>query len=349
MIKSLLARLLLLTRVVDPSADLRSLIQSESDLPEDILWLVRALEASDRGESIVSVGESGTAMRFMTAYLSARAQIPVRLEGIGRQHERPIGPLVEALRTLGADIDYLEEAGYPPLLIAPRRLRAGRVRLDASKSSQYLSAMLLIAPLLEGEGYEIDTRDSGIISAPYAEMTLGLLVRVGGRWAHEGGVFRYHGAEALSLDGLGVEADWSAASYVYELLCLSPRGGRLTLPRLRVESLQGDARYLPQVFASFGVETEAMEGGVLLSAPPLERTPLPILEMNCADCPDLVPAIVASCVGRSRPFALRGVRHLRLKESDRLEALICNCRLLGVELRGGGCLTLGWSTLQAEY
>lgn len=306
-------------------------------LPEDLIALSSALREAGEGRACICVGESGTAMRFALAYLSATARRELRLEGKGRQHERPIAPLVDALRSLGGDISYAEVEGYPPLIIRPSKLQARAISLDASSSSQYLSALLLIAPLLEGGGYSIDTSAKPIASLPYAQMTIEEMREHGFVWQQKGGLFSYSDTSvARTSCALRQEADWSAASYAYMLLCLTDDElvaytTELGLPSLLLGSSQGDEHMLRHLYARLGVATIASTGGVMLSRGLAEDTATSI-ELDCLSTPDLVPAMVASFVALRRPFRLSGVRHLRLKESDRLLALQTELRKLGVEL-----------------
>lgn len=319
--KSLLARQLVLASL--EGRPLPTDLDSREDLPEDIHALLSALRREAEGASVISVGESGTAMRFMTAYLSAKATRSLRLEGTARQHERPIAPLVEAMRQLGAKIHYLERVGYPPLSIEPAVLHGGRITLDASHSSQYLSALLLLAPILQ-ERVEISLTHP-LVSAPYALMTQAVLQGAGYPWVtQEDGAFTYDPVdriEAKQLPQLPLveEADWSAASYAYALISLLPIGAECRLPRLMLPSPQGDSLYLPSLFEALGVTTEVGDGVVRLRKVclPQQKT----FRAHLSSCPDLVPALVTALVGNDVAFRIEGIGHLRIKESDRLGAL----------------------------
>lgn len=339
--KSLLARQLVLASL--EGRPLPTDLDSREDLPEDIHALLSALRREAEGVSVISVGESGTAMRFMTAYLSAKATRSLRLEGTARQHERPIAPLVEAMRQLGAKIHYLERMGYPPLSIEPAVLHGGRVTLDASHSSQYLSALLLIAPILQ-ERVEISLTHP-LVSAPYALMTQAVLQGAGYPWVtQEDGAFTYDPVdrvEAKQLPQLPLveEADWSAASYTYALVSLMPIGAECRLPHLMLPSPQGDSLYLPSLFEALGVTTEVGDGFVRLRKVclPQQKT----FGVHLSSCPDLVPALVTALVGNDVAFRIEGIGHLRIKESDRLGALASEFLKLHVSL----CVepdTLSW-------
>ncbi len=319
--KSLLARQLVLASLEGRPLPID--LDSREDLPEDIHALLSALRREAEGVSVISVGESGTAMRFMTAYLSAKAARSLRLEGTARQHERPIAPLVEAMRQLGAKIHYLERMGYPPLSIEPAVLHGGRVTLDASHSSQYLSALLLLAPILQ-ERVEISLTHP-LVSAPYALMTQAVLQGAGYPWVtQEDGAFTYDPVDRIEVKQLPQlplveEADWSAASYAYALISLLPIGTECHLPRLILPSAQGDSLYLPSLFEALGVTTEAGDEFVRLRKVCLPQKKS--FRTHLSSCPDLVPALVTALVGNDVAFRIEGIGHLRIKESDRLGAL----------------------------
>ena len=333
--KSLWARVLLL----DVLQDKLPYLEFAEGTPQDILALHAALRTYQEGAEEINVSESGTAMRFICAYLAVTTQRPVRLSGTGRQHERPIAPLVEALRSQGAKIAYLNHEGYPPLLIEPSTFAWQSCELDASSSSQYLSALLLLAPALP-VGFQVDTRRYGLASRPYALMTIAQLREQGFIWEEEpSGLFCYRGKEEGDSRGVsphtrGYEADWSAASYAYALLSLLPIDSTITLSGLALPSLQGDAAYLVQLFEQLGVHTEKTEAGICITHTTEEGKHAPFTA-HMSHCPDLVPAVVSALVGRSEAFTLSGVAHLRIKESDRLQALADELAKLGVKLTLG--------------
>lgn len=321
--KSLMARRLLLHPTSVCGQDI------PSHYPADIKVLMQAIQDLEQGRTNINVGESGTAMRFLTAYIATKGECntSIKLYGEGRQHERPISPLIDALRELGADVKYLDRCGYPPLEITPKRLRGKTIRLDASSSSQYLSALMLIAPHLEGEGYKIDTSRRPIASLPYAEMTRSCMQDWGYQWQEDRGVFSFIGGKPMDKQNL-LEADWSAASYAYLWTALQDVT-ELRLPHLHLPSLQGDSLFLPKIFGHLGVQTSQTDGGITLHKATLESD---YIEYNCNACPDIVPTIVAACLTLERGFRLTGVAHLRIKESDRLEVLRTEVSKLGIVL-----------------
>lgn len=310
--------------------------QDVSNLPEDLRALQAALQMATKGETEICVQESGTAMRFMLAYLAATVQCPTRLVGTGRQHERPIAPLVDALRQLGAKISYLEREGYPPLLIVPAELQAKHITLDARQSSQYLSALLLIAPLLRGDSYEIAPLGGVVASLPYAHMTIKEMRDVGFVWQQIGDIFSYQVASLPRISCAPLtEADWSAASYAYLMMSLLDRDlagytTELHLPGLSLHSTQGDSQLLPGLYEGLGI-TSRQSGRELILALSESSEAEPIT-LDCGATPDLVPALVASFVAMGRSFTLEGVKHLRIKESNRLEALRVELAKLGLSL-----------------
>ncbi len=279
---------------------------------DDTRAMLRALDAPQ--ESTIDIGAAGTAMRFLTAYFAATPGCTVTLDGTERMRRRPIAPLVDALRAIGADISYAGSEGFPPLRISGRKLQGGSVTMPATVSSQFISAMMMIAPVTE-QGVEI-TLDGEAISTPYIRMTAELMGRMGAEVTLGNGVITV-GARPYTYAPVHVEADWSAASYWYEIQALS--SGFVTLDGLERQSIQGDSR-VAQIFHHLGVNTEyeGEEGGTDLEATP-DCSPRLIADMT--DTPDLVQTVVVTCVLLNIPFRLTGTGSLRIKETDRLEAL----------------------------
>ena len=205
----------------------------------------------------------------------------------------------------------------PPLLIEPSTFTWQGCELDASSSSQYLSALLLLAPMLP-TGFEVDTRRYDLASRPYALMTIAQLREQGFVWEEEpSGLFCYRGkrgGDSRSTSPLerGYEADWSAASYAYALLSLLPVGSTIALSGLTLPSLQGDAGYLVKLFEQLGVHTEKTEAGICITHT-AEEAKRAHFTAHMSDCPDLVPAVVAALVGRGEAFTPLGVAHLRIQ------------------------------------
>lgn len=283
----------------------------------------------------VDVGAAGTAMRFLTAYFACREGVSVTIDGTERMRNRPIGPLVEALRACGADITYAGREGFPPLDIKGRSLKGGEVTVAASVSSQFISALMMIAPVME-DGLKI-TLTGEIASMPYIRMTAEMMKRCGAEVDFNGPVITIAPRPYIDVP-LSIEGDWSAASYWYEIEALT--SGFVTLDGLERFSCQGDSR-VATLFSGLGVNTEfeGEEGGTDLEASP-DLTPRLIADMT--DTPDLVQALTVTLAMLGVPFRLTGVKSLRIKETDRLEALRRELLKVGIIIEIEGDDTLVW-------
>ncbi len=284
--------------------------------------------------------DAGTVMRFLTAYLALSGWRGT-LTGAPRMRQRPIGVLVDALRTLGARIDYAETEGYPPLRFGG--LAAGATGADGGPatltvrgdiSSQYVSALLMLGPTLPG-GLRLSL--SGAVgSRPYINMTMSLM-------RHFGSTTAWTDAEAVAVAPGGyhpadyaVESDWSAASYWYALLALAPPGSALTLPGLRPHSWQGDA-VIQQIMRPLGVATEFLadgSGARLTQVAPASFDPS-AAPLDFTDCPDLAQTVVVAVAALGRPLRLTGLASLRIKETDRIAALQAELGKFGAALVEG--------------
>ena len=251
------------------------------------------------GESTIDIGDAGTAMRFLTAYYAACQNRDVILTGSARMQERPIGILVEALRQLGAAIYYSKGEGFPPLHIQGKQLKGGALSIKANVSSQYISALLLVAPSF-ANGLSLHL-DGEITSFPYLRMTLSLLNELGIVGTFEDNTFTIEHTPAVAPQMIVVEPDWSSASYFYSMVALSPVGTSL---------------YMNQ---SFGVRTIFWGDKIQLIK---ERDLLsPIFSYNLMDCPDIAQTIAVTCFGLGIECFLSGLHTLNIKETNRLEAL----------------------------
>lgn len=272
----------------------------------------------------VNVGHAGTAMRFLTAFLST---IPEKftLTGSGRMQERPIGILVDALKSLGADIYYEKNEGYPPLLInGGLNGDLSEVSIKGNVSSQYLSALLIIAPTLPN-GLSLHIV-GGLTSRPYLEMTLNMLASAGISHTWEGDTIRIEPQRHQSAT-LVVEPDWSAASYWYSIAALADQAN-ITLPNLREESLQGDSE-IQQIMIALGVKTARSKDGIqLLSAADEAITSV----LNLKDCPDLAQTIIVCAAVKGLNLAFTGLETLKIKETNRVLALQTELAKIGVTL-----------------
>lgn len=310
----------LILKALYPSIQLSNLSNSD-----DTTLLDRALKSP---EGIVDINHAGTAMRFLTAYLSIQGSKEVVLTGSSRMKERPIAVLVEALRELGADIQYAEEAGYPPLRIQGTSFKANAVELKANVSSQYISALLLIAPSLPN-GLRINLIGD-ITSRPYIEMTLALLRKIGATVMFQGNEIKVDPLVQLKQDcEIIIESDWSSASYYYSLIALSEVGTRVHLDHYFKNSLQGDS-VLIKIYEFFGVESGFQENKLVISK--THKPELEVLELDLSDAPDIAQTIAVTCFGLGISCYLTGLHTLKIKETDRLEALKLELSKLGANI-----------------
>jgi 3-phosphoshikimate 1-carboxyvinyltransferase len=281
-------------------------------------------QALSSGESLLDIHHAGTAMRFLTAYLAAKPGRDAILTGSERMKQRPIQILVEALRQLGADIEYLETPGCPPLKINGNRLEGSGVTLPANVSSQYISALLLIAPTLP-QGLLL-TLEGQITSLPYIRMTLGLLNRLGVQAEMEGNRIRVHPKREITPQTAVVESDWSSASYYYSMTALAAPGSRIVLQSYRRDSLQGDS-VLRQIYQALGVRSDFKGDQLILSREETRRDPH--LSLDLMEAPDLAQTLAVCCFGLGIPCDLTGLHTLKIKETDRLSALETELSKLG--------------------
>ena len=290
----------------------------------DVSVMKKALQLSS---GTVDIHHAGTAMRFLTAYFSVSENAEVLLTGSDRMKQRPIALLVDALRALGATIEYREEEGYPPLHIKGAVLPRSSVSIDANVSSQYLSALCLVGAKLP-QGLEIELVGS-ITSLPYLNMTLQLLERIGISARLDERRIRIAPKSEIEPISLAVESDWSAASYYYSIIALSKLGTKATLSTLREDSLQGD-RVLSTIYKDFGVSTRFDDGKVILEkvSEPLSQT----LSYDLKDAPDIAQTIAVTSAGLQVDCYLTGLHTLPIKETDRLAAMKCELEKVGADV-----------------
>lgn len=291
----------------------------------------------------VDVGAAGTAMRFSTALLAVTEGTHV-ITGSERMKNRPIGVLVEALRHLGAQITYVERENFPPLsIVGSSHLRGGKVQLSGGVSSQYISALLMIGPMFQNR-LILNLIDE-IISRPYIDMTIAVMQSFGAEvgWKNAHTIFvepiPYHPTSYR------VESDWSAASYWYEMVALSSdAGAEILLPGLFAQSLQGDSRGA-KVFEQLGVVTEHRGDEVVLrkSDKRTER-----LDVDFVEMPDLAQTFVVTCCMMGVPFHFTGLQSLKIKETDRIEALKKELSKLGFVLEDRNDSELMWNGRRVE-
>ncbi len=307
---------LLLLQALYPSIDIANLSNSD-----DSQLMQKALKSSDR---IIDIHHAGTAMRFLTAFYSTQKNREVELTGSKRMKERPIEILVDALRQIGADISYKENEGFPPLIIKGKQLTGNKVTLKANVSSQYISALLLIAPQLEN-GLKL-TLEGIITSIPYVKMTLNLLSQIGVESSFKDNVITVKPLLNIKENkNLVVESDWSSASYFYSIIALSDIGTSVTISSYKKESLQGDS-VLAQIYKTFGVSTEFDNNSVTISKTSESKS---IKELNLQEAPDIAQTIAVTAFGLGLSCYLTGLHTLKIKETDRLVALKTEIEKLG--------------------
>lgn len=263
-----------------------------------------------------NIGAAGTAMRFLTAYYAAKEGCEVTIDGIERMRHRPIAILVDALRKCGAQIEYLGEEGFPPLRIKGRQLHGCSIDVDSTVSSQFVSALMMVAPTFTSP-LEINLIGE-VSSLPYIKMTLGMMHNRGIEAELYNDTITITPGEYHPIGIEDVEPDWSAASYWYAIAAMS--AGWITLPALRLPSLQGDSR-IAQIYEKLGVltnESEDTPGALELSASPEVFSRI---EDDFSDIPDVVMTVAVTCCMLGVPFHFSGVKSLRIKECDRIQAL----------------------------
>ncbi len=272
---------------------------------------------------LINIGHAGTAMRFLTAYFSVKENSEIVLTGSHRMKNRPVKILVKALRDLGADIRYLEQEGYPPLKIIGKKLSKNFVEIEGNVSSQYISALLLIAPTLQN-GLQLRFKGE-VTSIPYIKMTLQLLNQLGIEYYWKDDIIVIKPKSKIEDINVIVESDWSSASYYFSLVALSPHS-KIALAFYKKNSLQGDA-VLTEIYKNLGVETLFESNRILLKNTQF-LNPKP-LTLDLKSSPDLAQTIAVTCFGLGIECFLRGLHTLKIKETDRLVALKNEIEKLG--------------------
>ena len=303
-------------------------IENLSD-SDDTHHLQEALSNNEDGK--INIGHAGTAMRFLTAYFASQKNKTVVLSGSDRMHNRPIQILVDALRSLGAEIEYIEKEGYPPLKITGQSLSKDFVEINGNVSSQYISALLLIAASLP-KGLTIALVGE-ITSVPYIEMTLSLLSQLGIQATFEGHQIQVQPLQKSEPQTLVVESDWSSASYFYSMMALSEVGSEIQLSSYKKESLQGDS-VLSEIYTHFGVTTEFLENSIMLRKTNVisSEVEIPHIELDLNKAPDIAQTIAVTCFALGVSCHLTGLHTLKIKETDRLEALKAELSKLGADI-----------------
>lgn len=296
----------------------------------------RALQNALNGnQSTVDIGHAGTAMRFLTAYFAFSKEEKI-LTGSHRMQQRPIKILVDALRSLGAQIEYLKNDGYPPLKIIGVRPTSSKVSLNAQVSSQFISALILVgASFPKGLSIKLE---SEILSRPYIEMTLQLLQQMDIETKFKGqniNLSPFQKSKDLIIE---VESDWSSASYFYSITALA-QDCTLKLGAYKNNSLQGDT-HVAELYRQLGVETVFEKQRIILRKSTDFQVPK-YFEADLMDYPDLAQTLAVTCIGMGIDFKLNGLNNLRIKETDRLQALQNELSKLGAEIEIQGNSLIG--------
>lgn len=298
---------LLLLQALFPELKLENISVSD-----DSIVMQKAMSGNQK---VVDIHHAGTAMRFLTAYFAIKENSDVVLTGSSRMRQRPIKFLVDALQQLGAEINYIENENYPPIRIKGKKLTKNKVTLKANVSSQYISALLLIAPKLEN-GLEL-VLEGEITSIPYIRMTLALLNQIGIETTFENNIIKVSSKFKIKNPEVKIESDWSSASYYYSIVALSQIGTQIILSNFNKNSFQGDS-ILVEIYKSFGVETTFVENQIIIEKKEYKCSSL---KLNLIESPDIAQTIAVTCFGLGVGCRLEGLHTLKIKETDRLEAL----------------------------
>ena len=291
---------------------------------DDSTILEKALKSK---EKIIDIHHAGTAMRFLTAYFSQLEGREVILTGSKRMQQRPIKILVDSLISLGADIYYEKEIGFPPLRIKGKKIKGGSIKLPAGISSQYVSALLLIAPALKN-GLELSLLGK-TTSLPYIEMTLFLLKNFGVKTYFDGKKIKINPNIQFKKAKQTVESDWSSASYFYSIVALS-KNAEIKLSSYKSKSLQGDS-VLKNIYEKLGVKSIFKDNSLLLKK---EEINFPnCIDLNLSKAPDIAQTIAVTCYGLGIGCNLEGLHTLKIKETDRLIALERELKKLGATIK----------------
>ena len=312
---------LLLLQAMYPNLTLENASNSDDS---EVMAIALNSKLTIHNSQLIDVHHAGTAMRFLTAYFAIQEGKEIVITGSSRMKERPIKILVDALRQLGATIKYEENEGFPPIRIKGKKLIANKVSLLSNVSSQYISALLLIAPKLEN-GLEL-TLEGEITSIPYINMTLGLLNGIGVATSFEKNVIIINPKSTIVNQQAIIESDWSSASYFYSIIALSPIGSQITLSRFKENSLQGDS-VLVAMYKNFGVDTVFETNSISILKSKIQNPKS--LIYNLQSFPDIAQTIAVTCFGLGIGCHLTGLHTLKIKETDRLVALQNELEKLG--------------------
>ncbi len=329
--KSISNRALILNALSHSSFDIKNL----SDCDDTNVMV----DAFNSGSNLIDVKAAGTSMRFLTALLAITPGEWI-ITGTERMQERPIHILVDALASLGAHIEYIGKIGFPPLKIKGTSLDGGDIYLSGDVSSQFISALLMIAPTMN-KGLTINL-EGNVISIPYIKLTLGMMAQYGVKTHWDGKVIKLYPEQYKPIQ-YTVESDWSAASYWYEMAALSDNT-HIELKGLFKDSMQGDSK-VAELFLDLGIGTEYTDDGIILT-----KTNRKTKKMfhNFVNEPDLAQTFAVTCCMMGIPFMFTGLQTLKIKETDRIEALKQELRKLGYVLYDSEDSILEWTGERCE-
>ncbi|WP_395077665.1 3-phosphoshikimate 1-carboxyvinyltransferase [Flavobacterium sp.] len=317
---------LLLLQALYPNITLEN--TSNSDDSEVMTKALQTNKQQATSNNQIDIHHAGTAMRFLTAYFAQKEGSEVVLTGSSRMQERPIEILVDALKQLGANIEYVNNYGFPPISIWGKKITKNKVNLSANISSQYISALLLVAPKLEN-GLEL-TLEGEITSIPYIKMTLALLNEIGVETSFIENKISVSPKFVIRNFKFVIESDWSSASYFYSIIALSEIGTQITLSSYKKNSLQGDSA-LVEIYKDFGVDT-IFNSNKTISISKTNQHNLQLTTYNLNNAPDIAQTIAVTCFGLGVACHLTGLHTLKIKETDRLEALKTELTKLGAQI-----------------
>jgi len=302
------------------SSDFKITNLSKSD---DTKTLTDALANNNK---VIDVNHAGTAMRFLASYFASKLNSEITLTGSDRMKNRPIGILVDALRDLGAEIEYEEKQGYPPLRIIGKNLIGNEVSLPANISSQFISSLMMLGVKIDN-GIKLNL-EGNITSKPYILMTKKLIDKIGCNVIIDNSEIKISGNYNSLNKTVEVESDWSSASYFYSIAALS-MDAKIILKSFKRNSIQGDS-IVSKIYAKLGVETMYKEDSIIISKNKISNLP-DSLKLDLSDTPDLAQTIAVSCLGLGIECELSGLDTLKIKETDRIEALKKEFMKLGVD------------------
>lgn len=315
--KSISNRALIIGALCAERCKIKNLSESK-----DTQVLINALK--NINDPTIDIGAAGTAMRFLTAFLSIQDGERI-LTGSNRMKQRPIYALVQILQELGATIQYTENEGFPPIKISGKKLSSKPISIPGNISSQYISALLMIAPYLDND-LELNI-EGKILSRDYIWMTIKLMRHFGAEVEWIANIIKVKKG-SYKANELIVEADWSSASYWFELVSLS-ENSMVELTGLKKDSLQGDS-VLTELHKTLGVDSAFTNYGIRIKNVPTTCT---YFEHNFSDCPDLAQTLAVTLVAKNIPFKLTGLDNLSIKETDRIKALVTEFEKLGINLQ----------------